>query len=83
MPKLSLEGFLLTPVQRICRYPLQLQELLKATPLTHPDREALEQANCTQRAVAAHINDAKRRMDAIQKIILWQRSVYGFRVLNL
>lgn len=80
MPKLNLEGFLLTPVQRICRYPLQLQELLKATPSTHPDREALEQAHCTQRAVAAHINDAKRRMDAIQKIILWQRNVHGFRV---
>uniref|UniRef100_A0AC34R8U7 Uncharacterized protein n=2 Tax=Panagrolaimus sp. JU765 TaxID=591449 RepID=A0AC34R8U7_9BILA len=31
------------------------------------------------RAVAAHINDAKRRVDAIQKIILWQKNVHGFR----
>lgn len=80
MAKLSLEGFLLTPVQRICRYPLQLFELLKATPQRHRDRLALEQAHCTMRAVAAHINDAKRRVDAIQKIVLWQRNVHGFRV---
>lgn len=80
MAKLTLEGFLLTPVQRICRYPLQLFELLKATPPRHRDRIALEQAHCTMRAVAAHINDAKRRVDAIQKIVLWQRNVHGFRV---
>jgi len=79
MSKLTLEGFLLTPVQRICRYPLQLFELLKATPANHVDRIPLEQAHRTMRAVAAHINDAKRRVDAIQKIILWQRNVHGFR----
>uniref|UniRef100_A0A915D5S7 DH domain-containing protein n=1 Tax=Ditylenchus dipsaci TaxID=166011 RepID=A0A915D5S7_9BILA len=79
MAKLSLEGFLLTPVQRICRYPLQLFELLKATPSSHPDRSPLEHAHRTMRAVASHINDAKRRVDAIQKIILWQRNVHGFR----
>lgn len=80
MVKLNLEGFLLTPVQRICRYPLQLWELLKATPPGHLDRMPLEQAHRTMREVAAAINDAKRRVDAIQKIILWQRNVTGFRV---
>jgi Rho guanine nucleotide exchange factor 4 len=79
MPKLSLEGFLLTPVQRICRYPLQLVELLKATPRHHPDFYPLEQAQRTMRSTASHINDAKRRIDAIQKIIIWQRNAHGFR----
>lgn len=79
MPKLSLEGFLLTPVQRICRYPLQLLELLKATPDKHPDRYQLEKAQNIMKATAERINDGKRRIDAIQKIILWQRNVHGFR----
>uniref|UniRef100_A0A914HS03 Rho guanine nucleotide exchange factor n=1 Tax=Globodera rostochiensis TaxID=31243 RepID=A0A914HS03_GLORO len=79
MPALSLDSVLLTPVQRICRYPLQLLELLKATPAGHPDRLALELAQRTMRQVAAQVNDGKRRVDAIQKIWLWQKSVHGFR----
>uniref|UniRef100_A0A0N4ZRK8 SH3 domain-containing protein n=1 Tax=Parastrongyloides trichosuri TaxID=131310 RepID=A0A0N4ZRK8_PARTI len=79
MCNLPLEGFLLTPVQRICRYPLQLLELMKSTPNSHPDKENLEKAHKTMRAVASHINDSQRRIDGIQKIIMWQRNVIGFR----
>ncbi|CAJ0955254.1 unnamed protein product, partial [Mesorhabditis belari] len=79
MPNLSLEGFLLTPVQRICRYPLQLAELLKATPDSHEDRTALEAAERAMRAVAAQINDRKRRIEALQDIALWQKNVHGWR----
>uniref|UniRef100_A0A0K0FWY0 Rho guanine nucleotide exchange factor 3 (inferred by orthology to a D. melanogaster protein) n=1 Tax=Strongyloides venezuelensis TaxID=75913 RepID=A0A0K0FWY0_STRVS len=79
MCNLPLEGFLLTPVQRICRYPLQLLELIKSTPGSHPDNENLEKAHKTMRAVASHINDSQKRIDGIQKIIMWQRNVIGFR----
>uniref|UniRef100_A0A914LFA5 DH domain-containing protein n=1 Tax=Meloidogyne incognita TaxID=6306 RepID=A0A914LFA5_MELIC len=79
LPKLSLDAFLLTPVQRICRYPLQLLELLKATPPNHPDRLALELTQRTMKLIASKVNDGKRRVDAIQKIWLWQNSVHGFR----
>ena len=44
MARISLEGFLLSPVQKICRYPVQLKELLEHTPPGHPDHPQLERA---------------------------------------
>ncbi|VDN58417.1 unnamed protein product [Dracunculus medinensis] len=79
MPKLSLEGFLLTPVQRICRYPLQLAELLKATPVSHVDREPVQAATTAMKNIAAMINEKKRRLEGLQKIALWQKNVDGWR----
>uniref|UniRef100_A0A912GST9 Bm12527; Bm9577; Bm9577 n=1 Tax=Brugia malayi TaxID=6279 RepID=A0A912GST9_BRUMA len=79
MPKLPLEGFLLAPVQRICRYPLQLSELLKATPTSHIDREPVKIAVSAMKNVAAMINEKKRRLEGLQQIVLWQMNVEGWR----
>ena len=34
---LPIQGFLVKPLQRLCKYPLLVRELLKETPTTHPD----------------------------------------------
>lgn len=48
MINIAIDGFLLTPVQKICKYPLQLAELLKYTAQDHRYGDAL----VTQRGFA-------------------------------
>ncbi|KAL3848612.1 hypothetical protein ACJMK2_019461 [Sinanodonta woodiana] len=73
--EIPLEGFLLTPVQKICKYPLQLAELLKYTPPEHHDREPVENALLAMKAIATLINERKRKMESIEKIAAWQQNV--------
>ncbi|XP_069103567.1 LOW QUALITY PROTEIN: serine-rich adhesin for platelets-like [Argopecten irradians] len=75
MIEIPLEGFLLTPVQKICKYPLQLAELLKYTPPSHPDYHNVEGALEAMKKIAALINERKRKMESIEKLARWQQGV--------
>ncbi|XP_045597764.1 rho guanine nucleotide exchange factor 9 isoform X4 [Procambarus clarkii] len=78
MIDISLDGFLLTPVQKICKYPLQLQELLKYTKPDHPDYTSVQGALEAMRDVALLVNERKRRMECLEKIASWQITVEGW-----
>ncbi|OQR77700.1 hypothetical protein BIW11_06905 [Tropilaelaps mercedesae] len=78
MCDISLDGFLLTPVQRICKYPLQLAELLKYTPPRHPDRAQVTLALESMRGVAHMVNERKRRMESLETLVVWQRAVLNW-----
>jgi Rho guanine nucleotide exchange factor 4 len=75
MIQIPLEGFLLTPVQKICKYPLQLAELLKYTRPEHPDHNNLNVALKTMKSIAMLINERKRKMESIEKLAEWQDRV--------
>ncbi|XP_061569659.1 spermatogenesis-associated protein 13 isoform X2 [Cololabis saira] len=75
MIDISIAGFLLTPVQKICKYPLQLGELLKYTPKEHSDHTGVSKAYEAMKNVASLINERKRRLESIDTIAHWQVAI--------
>ncbi|XP_030205144.1 spermatogenesis-associated protein 13 isoform X2 [Gadus morhua] len=75
MINISIAGFLLTPVQKICKYPLQLGELLKYTPADHSDYGGVSSAYGAMKNVASLINERKRRLESIDTMAQWQVSI--------
>uniref|UniRef100_A0A1A8CCE4 Spermatogenesis associated 13 n=1 Tax=Nothobranchius kadleci TaxID=1051664 RepID=A0A1A8CCE4_NOTKA len=75
MIDISITGFLLTPVQKICKYPLQLGELLKYTPKDHSDHAGVSEAYEAMKNVASLINERKRRLENIDTIAHWQVAI--------
>nr|XP_040023460.1 uncharacterized protein spata13 isoform X2 [Gasterosteus aculeatus aculeatus] len=86
MIDISIAGFLLTPVQKICKYPLQLGELLKYTPKDHSDYSGVSKAYEAMKNVASLINERKRRLESVDAIAHWQVAILhweGSDVLEL
>ncbi|CAF1134148.1 unnamed protein product [Rotaria sp. Silwood1] len=79
MIELKLDAFLLTPIQRICQYPLQLNELLKYTSYEHKDYKNIQQALNAMRDVANYINEQKRHMEYIEIIHKWQHTIENWQ----
>ncbi|CAM9705840.1 unnamed protein product [Lampetra planeri] len=75
---IPLQGYLLSPIQRICKYPLLLKELLKRTAATHSDHGAVGEALCSMKAVCSAINETKRRMERLEALQEWQSSIEGW-----
>ncbi|CAI5773169.1 spermatogenesis-associated protein 13 isoform X2 [Podarcis lilfordi] len=78
MIDIAIDGFLLTPVQKICKYPLQLAELLKYTTQEHSDYNDIKAAYEAMKNVACLINERKRRLESIDKMARWQVSIVNW-----
>ncbi|KAG7273920.1 hypothetical protein CRUP_011056 [Coryphaenoides rupestris] len=78
MINISIAGFLLTPVQKICKYPLQLGELLKYTPKDHSDYSGVSRAYEAMKNVASLINERKRRLETLDAIAQWQVAILNW-----
>ncbi|KAI9782483.1 MAG: hypothetical protein M1839_004969 [Geoglossum umbratile] len=65
----SLDSLLVKPVQRVLKYPLLLAQLLEETPENHPDFSAIEVAAREMTGVSHRINELKKRVDLVEKVI--------------
>ncbi|KAI9201937.1 uncharacterized protein BJ171DRAFT_601297 [Polychytrium aggregatum] len=66
---LTLANFLIKPVQRICKYPLLLKEMLKNTDASHADHDNLVRALLEIETVVTIINEGTRQAEGINKML--------------
>ncbi|BGO93264.1 hypothetical protein NBRC10512_000083 [Rhodotorula toruloides] len=65
---LELEHFLLEPMQRVTRYPLLVNQILRYTPADHPDHQPLERALQIAETTLDDINEAVRAHENQEKL---------------
>ncbi|XP_069777398.1 phosphatidylinositol 3,4,5-trisphosphate-dependent Rac exchanger 2 protein isoform X2 [Narcine bancroftii] len=82
-PDVPLEGYLVAPIQRICKYPLLLKELVKRTPKRHNDYSAVIEALQAMKTVCSTINEAKRQMEKLEILEEWQSHIEGWEGSNI
>ncbi|KAK7064461.1 DH domain-containing protein [Favolaschia claudopus] len=76
--QLNLEGYLLLPVQRIPRYRLLLEELLRATPPTYEYMDdPLDRSLAEISLLANNMNEGKRESESRRKLVQWQSRIRG------
>ncbi len=73
----KLNALLITPIQRIPRYKLLLEDVIKNTPECHPDKHSLKEALEQIDAVAWHINEQLRDHENSMKMVDIQKSLSG------
>ena len=71
---LDIGSYLIKPPQRICKYPLLIKELLKATATEHPDRKSLEKAYYHVHMIITVINLGKDYQESTKKLVDIQNS---------
>ncbi|XP_048577434.1 intersectin-1 isoform X3 [Nematostella vectensis] len=72
---LPLSSYLLKPLQRICKYPLLIKEILKHTPDIHPDRMNLEIALEKAEELCNQVNEGVRSQENSDRLEWLQNHV--------
>ncbi|XMA14566.1 hypothetical protein WAI453_007357 [Rhynchosporium graminicola] len=65
----DLDALLVKPVQRITRYQLFLTQIKETTPFDHPDHDALQSARQELGCLLQDIDDLKKRIHMVGKIV--------------
>ncbi|OXU22019.1 hypothetical protein TSAR_006757 [Trichomalopsis sarcophagae] len=78
----DMSSVLIKPVQRILKYPLLLDGLLKCTEDGHPDKPKIEEASKVMADVASYINEYKRKKDLASKYLHSNNTLIG-KMANL
>ncbi|KAI0374231.1 hypothetical protein BV20DRAFT_1033100 [Pilatotrama ljubarskyi] len=76
--QLNLEGYLLLPVQRIPRYRLLLEELVRSCPPMYEYMDdPIDRALTEIASLATNMNEGKRESESRRKLVQWQSRIRG------
>ena len=64
----DLDALIIKPTQRLLKYALLLNQLVRKSSLDHPDRAALVEAEQAITSVSHRINDSKRRHELVEEV---------------
>ncbi|KAJ1981552.1 hypothetical protein H4R34_002021 [Dimargaris verticillata] len=78
LKNLSIESYLMLPIQRLPRYRLLLAELVQHTPSDHVDYPLVTKALAVVQDVANFVNDMIRQHDMHMAMVTVQRCLMGF-----
>lgn len=67
-PRSELPAFLIKPVQRICKYPLLLESLVKKAGPEYPYRDELVEGHLAAKRITDRVNEAQRRQENLQTV---------------
>ena len=81
--KLELQAFLLKPVQRLCKYPLLLRELIQATPPNAANLQELESGLLISKTVAQSINENQRKTENHEVVKALHKRVMNWKGYNI
>lgn len=82
-PGFELHSYILKPVQRLCKYPLLLKELVKTTSPQNPGYEELTLALEAMKEVAHKVNEAQRRAENVGHLHQLQTRVVNWKGYNV
>eukprot|EP01095_Lingulamoeba_sp_RSL-Kostka_P015372 TRINITY_DN7057_c0_g2_i1.p1 TRINITY_DN7057_c0_g2~~TRINITY_DN7057_c0_g2_i1.p1 ORF type:complete len:393 (-),score=105.17 TRINITY_DN7057_c0_g2_i1:35-1213(-) len=75
---LKLHELLIKPIQKICKYPLLIKELLKYTPSNISEYNTLNTALDRLEEIAKEINESKANAENMQKLLDIDKHLEGF-----
>jgi cell division control protein 24 len=78
-PKSELPAFLIKPVQRICKYPLLLEQLVKRCPPDHEFYKELTEGATSSKRIADKVNEAQRRAENVGTVKLLEHRVEDWK----
>jgi cell division control protein 24 len=78
-PVYELPSMLIKPVQRICKYPLLMQQLIKSTPQEWPHVAEMEEGLESVKRVTEKVNETQRKHENIQVVETLKRRLEEVR----